>query len=122
VEWFRELSSGIERLRSGAGGTVVRDLTFSNSGGMETFDKLSEAASRVPILVLRRPDAETTSREAVKRGAQDYLVKNPSDGYGLRHVVRAMLDRRAADMRLSENEVANMTLDSIGEAVLRTDD
>ena len=121
VEWFRELSSGIERLRSGAVGTVVLDLTFSNSGGMETFDKLFEAAPRVPILVLCGADAEKTAWEAVKHGAQDYLVKNPSDGYRLRRVVRAMLDRRAADMRLSENEVANMTLDSIGEAVLRTD-
>jgi diguanylate cyclase (GGDEF)-like protein/PAS domain S-box-containing protein len=121
VEWFREHSSGIERLRSGAVKAVVLDLTFPNSGGMETFDKLFAAAPRVPILVLCSANAEKTAREAVKRGAQNYLVKNPSDGYGLGRAVRAMLDSRAAEMRLSESEVANMTLDSIGEAVLRTD-
>jgi diguanylate cyclase (GGDEF)-like protein/PAS domain S-box-containing protein len=84
IEWLRELSSGIERLRSGAVGAVVLDLTFPDSGGMETFDKLFQAAPRVPILVLCGADAEETAREAVQRGA-------------------------------------NMTLDSIGEGVLRTD-
>ena len=120
IEWLRELSSGIERLRSGAIGAVVLDLTFPDSGGIETFDKLLQAAPRVPIVVLCGADAEETAREAVQRGARDYLVKNPSDGYRLKHAVRTMLDSRAADATFSENEVANMTLDSIGEAVLRT--
>src|ERR1700724_4778794 len=35
--------------------------------------------------------------------------------------VRAMMDSRATEAMVLENEVANMTLDSIGEAVLRTD-
>ena len=121
IEWLRELPSGIERLRSGAVGAVVLDLTFPDSGGMETFDKLFQAAPRVPILVLCEADAEETAREAVQRGARDYVVKNPSDGYRLRRAVRTMLDSRAAEATFLENEVANMTLDSIGEAVLRTD-
>ncbi len=120
IEWLRELSSGIERLRSNAVGAVVLDLTFRDSGGMEMLDKLFQAAPRVPILVLCGADAEETAREALQRGARDYLVKNPSDGYRLRRAVRTMLDSRAAEAVFLENEVANMTLDSIGEAVLRT--
>ncbi len=121
VEWLRELPSGIERLRSGAVGAVVLDLTVPNSGGLETFDKLFQAAPRVPILVVCGADAEETAREAVQRGARDYVVKNPSHGYRLRRTVRAMLDTRAAEATFLENEVANMTLDSIAEGVLRAD-
>ena len=121
IEWLRELPSAIQRLRSGAVGAVVLDLTVPNSGGLETFDKLFQAAPRVPILVLCGADAEETAKEAVQRGARDYVVKNPSHGYRLRRTVRAMLDSRAAEAMFLENEVANMTLDSIGEAVLRTD-
>ena len=36
-------------------------------------------------------------------------------------MVRAMMDSRATEAMVLENEVANVTLDSIGEAVLRTD-
>jgi diguanylate cyclase (GGDEF)-like protein/PAS domain S-box-containing protein len=121
VEWVTELSSGIERLRSGGVAAVVLDLTLPDSHGVETFDKLFEAAPRVPILILSGADAEEMAKQAVQRGAQDYLVKNQADGYRLRRTVRTMIDRRAAEAISLENEVANVTLDSIGEAVLRTD-
>jgi diguanylate cyclase (GGDEF)-like protein/PAS domain S-box-containing protein len=121
VEWVPELSSGIERLRKGGVGAVVLDLTSPDGQGIETFDKLYQAAPSVPILILSAADSEEVARQAVQRGAQDYLVKNQADGYRLRRTVRTMMDRRAANAMLLENEVANMTLDSIGEAVLRTD-
>src|ERR1700726_1010247 len=56
VERVRELSSGIDRLHSGGVAAVVLDLTFPDSGGLETFDKLVQAAPRVPILVLSGAD------------------------------------------------------------------
>jgi diguanylate cyclase (GGDEF)-like protein/PAS domain S-box-containing protein len=121
IECVADLSSGIERLRSGGVGAVVLDLTFPGSGGMETFDKLFQAVPGVPILIVSGAEGEETARQAVRRGARDYVIKSPSDGYRLRRTVGTMLDSRAAEKRLSENEVANMTLDSIGEAVLRAD-
>jgi diguanylate cyclase (GGDEF)-like protein/PAS domain S-box-containing protein len=121
IERVSEFSNGIDRLRKGGVGAVVLDLTFPDSGGLQAFDKVLEAARAVPILVLCGADAEKTARESVKRGAQDYLVKTPSDGYRLKRAVRTMLYSRAAEMMALENDVANMTLDSIAEAVLRTD-
>src|ERR1700682_965490 len=76
VEWVTELSSGIERLRRGGVGAVVLDLTLPDSHGVETFDKIFQASSRVPILILSEADAEEMARQAVQRGAQDYVVKN----------------------------------------------
>src|SRR3984957_2289685 len=125
VEWVTELSSGIERLNKGGVGAVVLDLTLPDSHGVETFDKLFHAASRVPILILSEADAEEMARQAVQRGAQDYVVKNESIGYRLRGVVSTMIDRRAEEAVVKalvlQNEVAKLTLDAIEEAVLRTD-
>jgi diguanylate cyclase (GGDEF)-like protein/PAS domain S-box-containing protein len=121
VEWVTRLSSAIERLRNGGIAAVVLDLASSDGTGIDTFDQLLQAAPRVPILILCSAEAEETARKAVQRGAQDYLLKNQADAYRLRRTMRTILDRRAADAMLVENEVANMTLDSIGEAVLRTD-
>jgi diguanylate cyclase (GGDEF)-like protein/PAS domain S-box-containing protein len=125
VEWVTELSSGIERLSKGGVGAVVLDLTLPDSHGVETFDKLFHAASRVPILILSEADAEEMARQAVQRGAHDYVVKNPSIGYRLRRVVSTMFDRRAAEAVVKalvlQNEVSKLTLDAIEEAVLRTD-
>jgi diguanylate cyclase (GGDEF)-like protein/PAS domain S-box-containing protein len=125
VEWVTELTSGIERLRMGEVGAVVLDLTLPDSHGVETFDKLFQAACRVPILILSEADTEEMARQAVQRGAQNYVVKNQAVGYRLRGVVRTMIDRRAAEAVVKalvlQNEVAKFTLDAIEEAVLRTD-
>jgi diguanylate cyclase (GGDEF)-like protein/PAS domain S-box-containing protein len=121
VEWVTDLSSGIERLQDGGVGAAVLDLNLTDSQGVETFDKLFQAAPGVPILILSEADAEATARQVVQRGARDYLVKEQADGYRLRRTVRTMMDRRAAEAVALENEVAHATLDSIGEAVLRTD-
>jgi DNA-binding NtrC family response regulator len=95
VEWVPELSSGLGRLRKGGVGTVVFDMTSPGSRGIENFDRLFQAAPGVPILILVGADAEEMARKAVQHGARDYLVKNPADGYRLRHAVRAMMERRS---------------------------
>jgi diguanylate cyclase (GGDEF)-like protein/PAS domain S-box-containing protein len=121
VEWVTSLSVGIDRLREGGVGAAVLDLDLSGTQGNDAFDKLSQAASGIPILILSNADTEELARQAVQHGAQDYLLKEQADGYRLRRTVRTMMDRCAADVVALENEVANATLDSIGEAVLRTD-
>ena len=82
VEWVSELSSGIERLRNGGVGAVVLDLTLPDRHGVEKFDKPFQAAPRVTTLILSGADAEEIARQAVQHGAQDYLVKDPANGYG----------------------------------------
>jgi diguanylate cyclase (GGDEF)-like protein/PAS domain S-box-containing protein len=121
VEWVTDLLRGIERLRDGGVGAAVLDLNLAGSQNVETFNQLFQAAPGVPILILTEADTEAMARQALGLGAQDYLVKVEANGYRLRRTVRTMLDRRAAEAVALENEVANATLNSIGEAVLRTD-
>jgi diguanylate cyclase (GGDEF)-like protein/PAS domain S-box-containing protein len=121
VEWVTELSQGIERLRAGGVGAVVFALSLPESKGVDTFNELFQASPLVPILILCVTGAEEAARQAVQCGAQDYLVKTQADGYRLRKAVAQMMDRRATEATLVENEVAHSTLDSIEEAVIRTD-
>src|ERR1035438_2391595 len=111
VEWVTELSGGIERLRHGGIGAVVLDLSLPDCRGIETLDRLLQAAPGMPILILSNADSEETARQAVQRGAQEYLVKNQADGYRLRLAVRTMMDRRESAAILFESEAANVTLE-----------
>ena len=89
VECVNTISSGIERLRMKGVGAVILDLTLPDSGGIETFEKISPFASRLPILILSGPDTEEIAKDAVQRGALGYLVKK-ADGNRLRWAVRTM--------------------------------
>lgn len=121
VEWVTEVCHGIERLRGGCVKAIVLDLNLPGSQVAETFDELFQAASKVPILILTEADTETVARHAIDRGAYDYLLRRQTDGYRLRRSVRSMIQFRMAETLAVENEVAITTLNSIGEAVLCTD-
>jgi DNA-binding response OmpR family regulator len=70
IEWVRQLSDGIERLRKEVITAVLLDLFLPDSQGINTFVKLSLAVPYVPILVLGGLDDEDIAKEAVDRGAQ----------------------------------------------------
>ena len=128
VEWARRCSEGVERLTGeGAQGTdgitaVLVDLFLPDSRGIETFDRLYLAAPQIPILVLYASRDEDIARLAVQHGAQDYLLKDRLDSYLLPKALGSMVERAAnAEALFDEKERAQVTLNSIGDAVMSTD-
>lgn len=121
-EWVRQLSDGLGRLSKGEVEAVLLDLFLSDSQSIESFNKLFLAAPNVPILVLSDLEHEDLAREAVKQGAQDYLLKSRLDKYWVPRALRYVIGRKAAEEALFvEKERAQVTLNSIGDAVLSTD-
>jgi diguanylate cyclase (GGDEF)-like protein/PAS domain S-box-containing protein len=121
VEWVRQLSEGLERLSKRGIDAVLLELSLPDSHGIETFDKLFSAAPDVPILVLGNGN-EALAKEAVGRGAQDYLLAGHLDSYSLPRALRNAIERKAVEDALYvEKERAVVTLNSIGDAVLCTD-
>jgi hypothetical protein len=47
-------------------------------------------------LLLSGTETESIARQALERGAQDYILKNHLDEFRLRRVVRGMIERKAA--------------------------
>jgi diguanylate cyclase (GGDEF)-like protein/PAS domain S-box-containing protein len=125
VEWVRQLSDGLERVRErGERGVdaVLLELSLPDSQGMEAFDRLFSAAPYIPILVMGGNGNEALAKEAVGRGAQDYLLPGHLDGYSLSRALRNAIERKAVEDDLYvEKERAVVTLNSIGDAVLSTD-
>jgi diguanylate cyclase (GGDEF)-like protein/PAS domain S-box-containing protein len=122
VEWVRNLSEGLERLIKNGIDAILLELSLPDSSGLEAFDKLHAAAAEIPILILGGNDSEAQAKEAVARGAQDYLLPDHLDGYSLTRAVRNAIERKAVEDDLYlERERAVVTLNSIGDAVLCTD-
>lgn len=120
VEWVRQCSEGLERLEGVA--AILVDLYLPDSRGIETFDRLFLAAPQIPILILTDPEDEETAKLAVQRGAQDYLFKARLDAYLLPKALASMIERAVNTEALYvEKERAQVTLNSIGDAVVSTD-
>jgi len=122
VECVRQLSEGLARLSKKGIAAVLLALSLPDSRGIETFDKLFAAAPDVPILILGGNVPEALAKEAVGRGAQDYLLPGHLDSYSLPRALRNAIERKAVEDALYvEKERALVTLNSIGDAVLCTD-
>ena len=122
VEWVGRLSDGIDRLQRGQSTAVILDLSLPDSQGIEAFDRVSAAAPRVPILILSGPEEEEAAKRAVQHGAQDYLPRDRLDSYTLPRAVQSVIALKiAAEALVGNRERAEVTLNSIGDAVLSTD-
>ncbi|MBF0159188.1 MAG: cyclic nucleotide-binding domain-containing protein [Magnetococcales bacterium] len=73
---------------------VILDLNLPDSAGMETFNRIHGCCSDTPIVVLSGMDDERQAVQAVRRGAQDYLIKNRVDRTDLIHAMRYAIERR----------------------------
>jgi diguanylate cyclase (GGDEF)-like protein/PAS domain S-box-containing protein len=101
---------------------ILVDLSLPDSSGIETFDRIFEAAPQVPILILSSSQDEDIAKLAVKRGAQEYLLKGRLDAYLWPKAVASMIERAAnMEVLFEEKERAQVTLNSIGDAVVSTD-
>lgn len=73
---------------------LLTDLTLPDASGLESVQKLRLREAQIPIIVLTGQEDETTGVEALRLGADDYLVKSEIKGRSLGRAIRYALDRR----------------------------
>jgi diguanylate cyclase (GGDEF)-like protein/PAS domain S-box-containing protein len=125
IEWLRSCAAALDRLHDHTKdeiSAVLIDLLLPDGQELEIFDQILQASSHIPILVLSNPEREEAAKQAVQRGAQDYILDNRLDSYSLSKALHNMLERTAnAEALFIEKERAEVTLNSIGDAVISTD-
>jgi diguanylate cyclase (GGDEF)-like protein/PAS domain S-box-containing protein len=120
--WARTLASGLEGLGSREIRAIFLNLFLPDSQGVETLDRLLSVNSNVPIVVLAGASDEAVCKTAMLRGARDYLLEGHLDSYAFARAIRNIRERETARRELFiEQERAQVTLNSIGDAVLSTD-
>jgi diguanylate cyclase (GGDEF)-like protein/PAS domain S-box-containing protein len=104
VEWVSRLSDALARLGRGGIDVLLLDLALPDGQGIEVFDQVFRAAPHALILVLSTTSDDAIAREAVQRGASDYLIKGHVDAHRLPRALRYLLDRKAMRDALQASE------------------
>lgn len=71
----KRLASAIEYLKQEFFDIILLDLSLPDSQGLETFLTLEKIVPSLPIILLTGLNDESLALEAVREGAQDYLIK-----------------------------------------------
>jgi signal transduction histidine kinase len=104
----KRLREAINQLNHDDFDVILLDLTLPDSVGLASLAPLIEKASSLPIVVLTNLNDEELAMEAVRQGAQDYLVKRHVNGEVLGRSLRYAIERKQA---LEALRVVNETLE-----------
>ena len=107
------ISSALNCLQAEKFDIILTDLGLPDSRGLETFCRIRDNSSDIPIIVLTGLADEEFAMSAVQKGAQDYLVKGRVDAgllsksirYSIeRHKLLTELERRLKEIAKLERE------------------
>ncbi|MBF0484089.1 MAG: response regulator [Candidatus Omnitrophica bacterium] len=98
------LSDAIIMLSENKIDAALLDLDLPDSKGLSIIEKIYNHDQGIAILVVTGLDDEKLGIEAVKKGAQDYLVKGAINGELLYRSIRYAVERKRAEKALHESE------------------
>jgi signal transduction histidine kinase len=106
------LSDGLERLAQTEKtiDAILLDLNLVDSQGIETFVRLQAKVPHLPIVIMTNIDDETVGIDAVKKGAQDYLIKGQVTGQLLARSIRYSVERKLSEHKLAESLELNLKM------------
>lgn len=129
LEYTTTLKEGRNRLQQQKFDLILLDLSLPDCQGLETFLAVRQAAPRLPIIVLTGLSNEKLALQAMREGAQDYLMKDWVHGPLLSRAIRYAIERKQVEQILQwriemEETVAaisttfiNLPLDAIDENI-----
>jgi signal transduction histidine kinase len=113
------MKEAVIHLAQGGVDIVLLDMGLPDGHGLDTVRRAHAAAPDVPMIVLTGLDDEALAAEAMKEGAQDYLIKGQIENRALPRALRHAIERhrmqaetdlvRAEQMRLKDEFLSHVS-------------
>jgi len=122
IDYVDRLSQAIEQPKAqNAIQALAVDLCALSKRELEALRVLMVASPDLPVLVLGDDEDLTLQAGLLAQGAQDFLLKSTLDGGTFRRAVHNSIARKEREIAVfNDNERAQITLASIGDGVLST--
>jgi PAS domain S-box-containing protein len=104
ITHVKNLAEALDRLNCESFDVVLLDLGLPDSHGLETFLEVHRSCREIPVVVASGLDDEALAIEAVRNGAQDYLVKDKWDGFRLSCAIAYAIERQGLLVQLKHTE------------------
>lgn len=108
----QSLKEGLKFIDENKVDVILLDLHLPDSEGIDTVDSIRNQYPDIPVIVLTSLDDEETASEAIKKGAQEYLIKTEIVSESLTKTISYAIERQNlinqvnhANALVKENEV-----------------
>ena len=103
IVWVERFSDALKALEIRSFDVLLLDLTLPDSRGLDTFVKMNNHASDIPIIVFSSLDDRNTAIVAVQKGAQDYIVKGDIEPDLLVRAIQYAIERKKMEKQLRQS-------------------
>ncbi len=114
------LADALQCLREAPFDLVLLDLSLPDSKGIETLLRLQDETSTLPVVIMTGLNDEELAVEAMRRGAQDYLVKSDVDSRMVARAIRHAIERKRIDVQLQHQRERQAVLHEVTLAITST--
>ena len=122
VEHAPSLHEGLARFSNRTPRAVLLDLSLPECRDLTVIDEVRRVHPGVAIMILARAHDQALARRAIDRGANEAVVTEGIDARTLWQLIAMMFEHRGLQQQMFvERERAEITLNSIGDAVMSTD-
>src|SRR5437899_2875636 len=101
ITTVQRLTQGLELLAEKHFDVALLDLSLPDSNGVATFERLRTEAPELPLIVLTGNEDDRLAVQILRKGAQDYLLKDQIPGQLLAKAIRYAIDRHRVRMELN---------------------
>ncbi len=91
------LNTGLKLLQNGIFDVILLDLGLPDCQGLKSFQVTLKKHPSIPIIILTGLANEETGINAIKYGAQDYLVKGEFNGKLLVRAIQYAIERKKVE-------------------------
>ena len=115
------LTDAIETLMNNDFNAIILDLNLPDSTGLETLQRFTSLNNNAAVIVMTGLDDEQIGVEAVKNGAQNYLVKNKVTSEFLQRTIRFSITQKHNQNVLDHLYKVLSGIRSINQLITRED-
>jgi two-component system, cell cycle sensor histidine kinase and response regulator CckA len=111
LENSEQLQEGLEILATESYNIILLDLNLPDSSGLDTLKNFLDKVPDIPVIVMTGLNDANTGIDAVKMGAQDYLVKGSVTSNLLTRSIRYAIERYS--LITAQNQADEALRDSV---------
>lgn len=104
IHHANSLVSALKQLYEKSFDLILLDLFLPDSEGIDTFEQIYPLSAKAPVIILTGLVDEKITFEALKKGAQDYLVKGDYDKKLLEKTIRYAIERKQNEELVKQSE------------------
>ncbi|UPT72783.1 MAG: hybrid sensor histidine kinase/response regulator [Elusimicrobiota bacterium] len=102
IDVASRLAEGLQKLAASRYDAALVDLGLPDADGLDSARAVLAAAPDMPVLVATNQGDESSGLEAMRLGAQDYMIKASSDSRLLKRSIRYAIERKTAQLAREE--------------------